>query len=118
MLHPVLLYSEIIMQILRDVTQGLRFLHTNRPPIFHGVSFRSRKASVCGTYTLTHLDAQKLQDLKGRNILIDLHFRAKLCDFGLSAKKNRISGTPYFLAPEYLRGKKAYDAQVSSLHGL
>ena len=74
------------MQILRDVTQGLRFLHSNRPPILHG-------------------------DLKGRNILIDSHFRAKLCDFGLSAKKKQISGTPYFLAPEYLKGKQSYSPQ-------
>ena len=64
------------MQVSRDVAQGLRFLHSSKPPILHG-------------------------DLKGRNILIDSRFRAKLCDFGLSVKKqNVITGTPYYLAPE------------------
>jgi len=73
------------MQIARDVAQGLRYLHTSKPPILHG-------------------------DLKARNILVDSRFRAKLCDFGLSTKTSKtISGTPFWLAPEYLRGEKEYD---------
>lgn len=37
--------------------------------------------------------------------------RAKLCDFGLSVKKdNRITGTPFWLAPEYLRGQTQYNS--------
>jgi serine/threonine protein kinase len=60
------------MQIVRDVAQGLRFLHASKPPIFHG-------------------------DLKAKNILIDSRFRAKVCDFGLSVKsRSRLSGTPYW----------------------
>jgi serine/threonine protein kinase len=75
------------MQICRDLVQGLRFLHSSRPQILHG-------------------------DLKGRNILIDSRFRAKLCDFGLSTKKtNVITGTPYWMAPEYLRGQTDYTAE-------
>ena len=78
------LSGEIILQVCRDVAQGLRFLHSSKPPIMHG-------------------------DLKGRNILIDSRFRAKLCDFGLSTKKQSlITGTPYWLAPEYLRGQTGY----------
>ena len=74
----------MILQIARDVAQGLRYLHASRPPILHG-------------------------DLKARNILVDSRFRAKLCDFGLSTKTgNIISGTPYWLAPEYLRGQSDY----------
>ena len=30
------LSGEIILQIMRDVTHGLRYLHTARPPILHG----------------------------------------------------------------------------------
>ena len=73
--------GEIILQICRDIAQGLRYLHASKPPILHG-------------------------DLKAKNILIDSRFRAKVCDFGLSTKrKNGLSGTPYFMAPEYLRGR-------------
>jgi len=65
---------------------SLRYLHASKPPILHG-------------------------DLKARNILCDSRFRAKVCDFGLSTKrKNGISGTPFWLAPEYLRGKTEYNA--------
>ncbi|CAB9524509.1 activated protein kinase catalytic subunit alpha-1 [Seminavis robusta] len=77
--------GEICLQILRDIAQGLRYLHASRPPILHG-------------------------DLKAKNILIDSRFRAKVCDFGLSTKKKGgISGTPFYLAPEYLRGKSDYN---------
>ena len=81
------LNGEIILQILRNVAQGLRYLHSSRPPILHG-------------------------DLKGKNILIDSRFRAKLCDFGLSSKKKKaLSGTPFWLAPEYLLGHTEYNAK-------
>ena len=38
LLHNETMYAggEIILQILRDVAQGVRFLHTNKPPILHG----------------------------------------------------------------------------------
>ena len=72
------------MQIIRDVTQGIRFLHSSKPPILHG-------------------------DLKAKNILVDSRFRAKVADFGLSHfKPNTIQGTPVFMAPEYLRRKTEY----------
>uniref|UniRef100_A0A7S3LHW5 guanylate cyclase n=1 Tax=Amphora coffeiformis TaxID=265554 RepID=A0A7S3LHW5_9STRA len=78
------LSGEIILQISRDVAQGLRFLHSSKPPLLHG-------------------------DMKARNILVDSRFRAKLCDFGLATKKqNLITGTPFWLAPEYLRGQTQY----------
>ena len=65
-----------------QLAQGLRYLHTSKPPILHG-------------------------DLKSRNILLDSRFRAKLCDFGLLLKtETGISGTPFWLAPDYLRGEK------------
>eukprot|EP00980_Cylindrotheca_fusiformis_P023386 scaffold10429_cov126-Cylindrotheca_fusiformis.AAC.17 len=76
--------GEMILQILRDVAQGLRFLHASKPPILHG-------------------------DLKAKNILIDSRFRAKVADFGLATKnKNGLSGTPFWMAPEYLRRKTEY----------
>ena len=65
--------GEIILQILRDIAQGLRFLHASDPPIVH-------------------------RDLKAKNILIDSRFRAKVADFGLAINKTKkgLSGTPYW----------------------
>ena len=64
--------GEIILQIVRDIAQGLRFLHSSKPPILHG-------------------------DLKAKNILIDSRFRAKVGDFGLAVKgKNDLSGALYW----------------------
>ena len=78
-----LLEGEIILPILRDIAQGVRFLHAATPQIVH-----------C--------------DLKASNILVDARFRAKVADFGLStvaSDKGGAAGTPYFLAPEILRGE-------------
>jgi len=78
-----LLEGEIILPILRDIASGVRFLHAASPQIVH-----------C--------------DLKASNILVDARFRAKVADFGLStvaSDKGGAAGTPYFLAPEILRGE-------------
>jgi serine/threonine protein kinase len=73
--------GEILLPILRDVTQGVRFLHSAKPQVIHG-------------------------DLKSHNILVDNHFRAKVADFGLSQKRNLGgTGTPYWMAPELLRNE-------------
>lgn len=72
--------AEWVLPILRDITQGLRFLHAARPCIVHG-------------------------DLKAQNVLVDSKFRAKVADFGLSQKaKVGACGTPLWMAPELLRG--------------
>eukprot|EP00980_Cylindrotheca_fusiformis_P010498 scaffold2325_cov126-Cylindrotheca_fusiformis.AAC.8 len=86
--------GEMILQIVRDVSQGLRFLHASRPPILHG-------------------------DLKAKNILIDSRFRAKVGDFGLAlkgkrglaaAKKLTPNALGIRMAPEYLRRKTEYNS--------
>ncbi|CAB9517043.1 Ephrin type-B receptor 3 (Fragment) [Seminavis robusta] len=79
------LAGDIILQVCRDVAQGLRYLHSSHPPVFHG-------------------------DMKSKNILVDGRFRAKLCDFGLSDKTaNLVTGTPCWMAPEYLTCRSRYD---------
>src|SRR6056300_877308 len=71
--------GEIIIQIVRDVAQGLRFLHASKPPILHG-------------------------DLKAKNILIDSRFRAKLADFGLATKSTgALSGTPFWYVDDVIQ---------------
>ena len=71
--------ADLLLPILRDIAQGMRFLHSANPQVLHG-------------------------DLKAANILVDSKFRAKVADFGLSQKKNLGgTGTPFWMAPELLR---------------
>mmetsp|Transcript_26441 Transcript_26441/g.44151 ORF Transcript_26441/g.44151 Transcript_26441/m.44151 type:complete len:1556 (-) Transcript_26441:105-4772(-) len=73
--------GELVLPILRDIAQGVRFLHAASPLVIHG-------------------------DLKARNVLVDSKFRAKVADFGLSQKKKvGATGTPLWMAPELLRGE-------------
>ena len=79
--ESMLIEGEVILPILRDIVQGLRFLHSHEPPVIHG-------------------------DLKTPNILVDSKLHAKVADFGLSQKKRvGATGTPLWMAPELLIGK-------------
>jgi serine/threonine protein kinase len=79
--ETMVIEGELLLPILRDVSQGVRFLHSATPQVLHG-------------------------DLKAQNILVDSKFRAKVADFGLSQKKNvGGTGTPFWMAPELLRGE-------------
>eukprot|EP00980_Cylindrotheca_fusiformis_P006882 scaffold1442_cov128-Cylindrotheca_fusiformis.AAC.3 len=83
-LHNETMHIErnLLLHILQDVSQGLRFLHSTIPQVVH-----------C--------------DIKSANILVDSRFRAKVADFGLSHDTyvNGITGTAYWMAPELLRGE-------------
>lgn len=71
--ETMIINGEHILPILRDIAQGLRFLHAATPQVIHG-------------------------DLKAMNILVDSKFRAKVADFGLSQKKRLgATGTPYWM---------------------
>jgi serine/threonine protein kinase len=68
------------VNILRDISSAMQFLHSATPPVIHG-------------------------DLKSMNILVDNKNRAKIADFGLSSSSGRYgTGTPLWMAPELLRG--------------
>ena len=78
--ETMVIEGEMILPILRDIAQGVRFLHAADPLIVHG-------------------------DLKAQNVLVDSKFRAKVADFGLSQKKQLgACGTPLWMAPELLNG--------------
>lgn len=71
---------ELSLPLIRDILEGMRFLHAAASPIIHG-------------------------DLKTANVLVDENFRAKIADFGLSSKRKvRFVGTPFWMAPELLQG--------------
>ncbi|KAL7539363.1 hypothetical protein ACHAXR_010327, partial [Thalassiosira sp. AJA248-18] len=80
--------GELIFPILQDIVRGARFLHAANPKVIHG-------------------------DLKAANVLVDGRFRAKISDFGLSAKKKYLgaTGTPYWMAPELLRRESGNTAE-------
>ena len=77
---------DIVLSVLLDAAKGVAYLHQSKPTIIH-------------------------RDLKSHNILINEHWRAKICDFGLSriVEKQRTltaCGTPCWTAPEVLRNQR------------
>merc|ERR1711971_137632 len=81
--NTMVIEPTVLLNILQDISQGMRFLHSSIPQVVHG-------------------------DLKTHNILVDRRFRAKIADFGLSRGKGKGSwGTPYWMAPELLRGESS-----------
>eukprot|EP01113_Clastostelium_recurvatum_P017565 TRINITY_DN2066_c0_g1_i3.p1 TRINITY_DN2066_c0_g1~~TRINITY_DN2066_c0_g1_i3.p1 ORF type:complete len:664 (-),score=136.84 TRINITY_DN2066_c0_g1_i3:76-2067(-) len=78
-----------IRNMALDVAKGMNYLHCCDPVIIH-------------------------RDLKSHNLLVDEHFKVKVCDFGLSTmmkqrldKKTAMTpvGTPCWTAPEVLRNE-------------
>jgi class 3 adenylate cyclase len=91
--ETMVMEGEFLLHMLRDISQGIRFLHSASPPIIHG-------------------------DLKSANILVDSKFRAKISDFGLSHKKKKgAMGTPLWMAPELLRGE-ALNSTMSDMYSV
>eukprot|EP00980_Cylindrotheca_fusiformis_P023027 scaffold10066_cov100-Cylindrotheca_fusiformis.AAC.4 len=87
--------SNLLLHILQDVSQGLRFLHSSIPQVIH-----------CDIKSVRIEDFGEISSASA-NVLVDSRFRAKVADFGLSHDKyvNGITGTAYWMAPELLRGE-------------
>ena len=80
----------IKLSILRDVSNGLMYLHSFAPPIIHG-------------------------DLTTTNILLTQDWRAKIADFGNSVDQSTLAIAPGALAympPEALTRPQKYDSKL------
>ena len=89
--ETIFVEGDVVLPILRDISQGLRFLHAATPQVIHG-------------------------DLKAQNVLVDDRFRAKVADFGLSQKKHAgAAGTPFWMAPELLR-RESFNTAASDVY--
>ena len=75
---------------------------------------RTQKLSYDLISALYYLHSHRIlhRDLKPPNILLDKHYSAKLCDFGLARNMTlgtqiltSIKGTPLYMAPELLEGR-------------
>ena len=84
------LRADAALRILRDVAQGMRFLHGARPPMLHG-------------------------DLKSGNVLVDRSFGGRISDFALSGSGGTVlSGTRLWMAPECLSGASGITAAAEA----
>nr|GAT57616.1 STE/STE20/YSK protein kinase [Mycena chlorophos] len=78
--------------IIREVLVGLAYLH--KVPVIH-------------------------RDIKAANVLVTVSGKVLICDFGVSAllttvgsKRNTMTGTPYWMAPEVVQSVPAYDTKA------
>eukprot|EP00730_Choanoeca_flexa_P005201 TRINITY_DN11901_c0_g3_i3.p1 TRINITY_DN11901_c0_g3~~TRINITY_DN11901_c0_g3_i3.p1 ORF type:complete len:1077 (+),score=229.75 TRINITY_DN11901_c0_g3_i3:283-3513(+) len=73
--------SATLLNYMRDIVSGMRFLHSGKPPVIHA-------------------------DLKSHNVLVDNKHRAKVSDFGLATTKAQVgAGTNFWMSPELLMGE-------------
>ena len=83
----------------------------------------SHIAFVCNQVLMAlafmHREHKLHRDIKSDNILVDRTGRVKVADFGFAisltreeAKRTSVVGTPYWMAPELIRGQE-YDGKVS-----
>jgi class 3 adenylate cyclase len=80
--------EKMLQRMLQDASQGIRFLHSAAPPVFHG-------------------------KLTTQNILVDRQFRAKVSDFGLSRDSCTFAmENQFWKAPELLRCETECNAQT------
>ncbi|KAF9258100.1 Pkinase-domain-containing protein [Marasmius fiardii PR-910] len=86
------LEEKYVSVIIREVLVALSYLH--KVPVIH-------------------------RDMKAANILVAASGKVMICDFGVSAllsttssKRNTLTGTPYWMAPEVVQATPAYDTKA------
>jgi serine/threonine protein kinase len=86
------LEEKFVAVIVREVLVALSYLH--KVPVIH-------------------------RDMKAANVLVTATGKVMICDFGVSAllattssKRNTLTGTPYWMAPEVVQTVPAYDTKA------
>lgn len=86
------LEEKYVVVIVREVLVALSWLH--KVPVIH-------------------------RDMKAANVLVTASGKVMICDFGVSAllattssKRNTLTGTPYWMAPEVVQTIPAYDTKA------
>lgn len=86
------LEERFVSVIIREVLVALSYLH--KVPVIH-------------------------RDMKAANVLVTAVGKVMICDFGVSAllatassKRNTLTGTPYWMAPEVVQAVPAYDTKA------
>ncbi|KAJ7502722.1 Pkinase-domain-containing protein [Mycena galericulata] len=86
------LEEKYVNVMIREVLIGLSYLH--KVPVIH-------------------------RDIKAANVLVTATCKVMICDFGVSAllttagsKRNTMTGTPYWMAPEVVQTVPAYDTKA------
>ena len=89
--------EEIAYSILHDVALGLRYFHSQSPPIIH-------------------------RDLSSNNILLATNMQAKISDLGVArmleltplqvSQMTQVPGTPAYMPPEVMVAKPKYNTRV------
>ena len=92
-----ILPKEISFSILRDVAQGMCYLHSQSPPIIH-------------------------RDLSSNNVLLNPNMTAKISDLGVArilnlsppqvSRMTQTPGTPAYMPPEVMVASPKYDTGV------
>ncbi|KAF8647096.1 hypothetical protein AX16_006930 [Volvariella volvacea WC 439] len=84
--------ERFVAVIIREVLVALSYLH--KVPVIH-------------------------RDMKAANVLVTATGKVMICDFGVSAllattssKRNTLTGTPYWMAPEVVQSVPAYDTKA------
>ncbi len=94
-----------------------KLLKDDKVEIDWKLSFSIAKDTAAGMSYL-HSRGVVHRDLKSENLLVDEHWRIKICDFGLARIPRKSTrplthkiGTPFFMAPEVIQGK-TYDEKA------
>jgi serine/threonine protein kinase len=109
----------IVMELMDggSLTSVIQHFQRRREFIPEGIIALVMQQSLLGVEYL-HRHGRIHRDIKSDNVLCNLRGEVKLADFGFCVQltdqrnmRNTMVGTPYWMAPELVRGK-AYDAKV------